>query len=63
MTVLPTPPIVTDDNGDIELYPSIEAASRDLEEIDVLEGTYDVFDSMGRRLSVGASEGAGPNLA
>jgi len=57
MAVLPTPPIVTDDNGAIELYPSVEAARRDMEAIDVLDGVYDVFDGTGSRLSVGASEG------
>jgi hypothetical protein len=57
MSDLPVPPIVTDDNGDIEFHSSVEAAERDMEAIDVLDGVYDVFDSMGRRLSVGASEG------
>jgi hypothetical protein len=57
MAALPVPPIVLDENGDIELYPSVEAAQREMEAIDVLAGVYDVFDSTGRRLSVGASEG------
>ena len=48
------PPIITDENGDIDFYPSVEEAERDMEQIDVLDGVYEVFDSVGTRLSVTA---------
>ncbi len=57
MSDLATPPIVTDDHGDIALHASVEAACQEIEAIDVRDGVYDVFDSRGRRLSLGVSEG------
>ncbi|MGL4745929.1 MAG: hypothetical protein ACRCXL_16285 [Dermatophilaceae bacterium] len=57
MSELAIPPIVVDDRGDIALYATLEAASRELEAIDVLDAIYEVFDSRGRRLSVTAAGG------
>jgi hypothetical protein len=48
----PTPPIIVDDNGDVEIYPTIEVACSKLEAIDVNENAYEVFDSRGRLLRV-----------
>lgn len=52
-----TPPIVTDDSGDINLYGSVEAACQDMEATDVLDGVYVVFDSSGHRLAPAVAEG------
>lgn len=57
MSDLATPPIVTDDHGDIALHGSVEAACQEMEAIDVRDGVYDVFDSRGHRLSLGVSGG------
>ena len=46
------PPIIVDDSGDIEIYPSEVATLMDLEAIDVNDGVYDVFDSRGYRLKL-----------
>ncbi|MPZ96282.1 MAG: hypothetical protein GEU96_15560 [Propionibacteriales bacterium] len=46
------PPIVTDEDGDINIYPSADEAQRDMEAIDVRDGVYMVFDSKGNRLAV-----------
>lgn len=46
----PTPPIVVDENGDIEVYPTVAMAGQALEAIDVIEGSYEMFDSEGRQL-------------
>ena len=42
-----TPPIVIDENGDITLYQSAEAAGCALEPVDVQNGEYVVYDSEG----------------
>ncbi len=47
---VPLPPIVLDDSGDIQVFPSVEAACREIEAIDVKEGVYEAFDTRGRRL-------------
>jgi hypothetical protein len=51
------PPIVIDDHGDIAFYPTVEAASIEMEAIDVLDAAYEAFDSHGRRLSLIVDEG------
>lgn len=50
-------PIVIDERGDISLFPSLADASREMEAIDVVDAAYEAFDSSGRRLSLGVSEG------
>ena len=42
-----TPPFVIDENGDVSLYRSVEAAARALEPIDVKNGEYVAYDSEG----------------
>lgn len=54
MSNAPIPPIVSDENGDINLYPSVEDAEQYMEAIDVRDGVYEVFDSIGNRLAVSA---------
>lgn len=54
MSNAPIPPIVSDENGDINLYPSVEDAEKYMEAIDVRDGVYEVFDSIGNRLAVSA---------
>ena len=44
------PPIVIEESGDIEVYPTVETARRAIEAIDVLDGIYKAFDSDGRSL-------------
>jgi hypothetical protein len=51
---LQPPIIVVDDSGHPELYPTLDAAILDLEGIDVQEGIYRVFDSVGRRITLRA---------
>ena len=51
---VPVPPIVTDESGDIEVYPSVASACMELEAIDVLDGAYEAFDSRGYRLRIDA---------
>lgn len=51
------PPIVIDDHGDLALYATVEAASMDMEAIDVLDDVYEAFDSHARRLSLEVREG------
>ncbi|MFL6090456.1 MAG: hypothetical protein ACJ71Z_09975 [Aeromicrobium sp.] len=46
----PVPPIVVDEDGDIEVYSSVEDVRAWLEAYDVKEGRYEAFDSHGRRL-------------
>ena len=50
MERLPSPPITVDENGDLVVYPSVQAACRELEVYDV--ETYEVFDSLGYRLRI-----------
>ena len=50
----PVPPIVTCDNGDVMLYPSIGEAELGVDAVDVRDGVYEVFDSVGHRLSIDA---------
>ena len=42
-----TPPIVIDENGDVTLYQSVEAAARSLEPIDIKNNEYVAYDSEG----------------
>jgi hypothetical protein len=55
MLELPVPPIVTDEGGDIGVYPSVASACLELEPIDVLDGAYEAFDSRGFRLRIDAA--------
>lgn len=50
-----SPPIITDDNGDMEVYATVEAVCLNLEAVDVRDGVYEVFDSTGRPLRLTAS--------
>jgi hypothetical protein len=54
-----TPPIVVDENGDVSFYPSVEAAARALEPIDVKNNEYIAYDSEGFILQLAFS---GPNV-
>lgn len=51
----PVPPIVVDENGDVNVYESVQAACADLEAIDVRAGVYDAFDSRGFHLLIDTS--------
>ena len=46
--VAPVPPIVVDENGDIEVHPTVEDAVAGLEAVDVRAGVYEFFDSQAR---------------
>ena len=39
------PPIVIDEHGDISIFPSVEAAARYMEPIDVRNNEYVAYDS------------------
>jgi hypothetical protein len=43
-----SPPVLVFDGLDLSIYPTIESICADLEGIDVENGVYKVFDSMGR---------------
>ena len=45
------PPIIVAEGWDVQFYPTVDAAANDLEAIDVREGVYDVYDSLGTRLA------------
>ena len=44
------PPIVIDEDGYLEVYPTVAMARRAVEGLDVIDGVYDAFDSDGRPL-------------
>lgn len=48
-----TPPIIVAEGWDVRLFKSAAEALGSLEPIDVEEGIYQVFDSVGRRLTLG----------
>jgi len=50
------PPIVIDEHGDISLSPSVEAAARYIEPIDVRNNEYVVYDSTGYLLQLVPTE-------
>ncbi len=49
-----TPPIVIDDHGDLEVYPTVAMAGAAVEAADVLNGGLEAFDSEGRPLRFAA---------
>lgn len=49
------PPIIVDENGDLEVYRDVEDACSALEAIDVLDGVYVAYDSRGYPLSIETS--------
>ena len=50
------PPIVLDEHGDISFFPSVEAAARYVEPIDVRNGEYIAYDSSGFLLKLVPTE-------
>jgi hypothetical protein len=54
------PPIVVDENGDIEVYKNVAEAALDLEAIDVLNNEFVIFDSRGRLLDAVATSETSP---
>jgi hypothetical protein len=46
----PTPPILIDEAGYFDIYPSVVVARRAIEAEDVANGVYEAFDSEGRPL-------------
>jgi hypothetical protein len=57
MTEGPTPPIIVNEHGDVTLHSNLESAAADLEAIDVENGEYEFFDSVGRVIHGSVSEG------
>lgn len=55
MQTTPQPPIIIDENGDIELYASLREAALALEAIDVLNEEYEAFDRTGQILRLTAA--------
>jgi hypothetical protein len=51
------PPIILDENGDVQLYPSVGAVIRHLEAVDVLNNEYTFHDSTGRVLEAKVHKG------
>lgn len=58
MSPLSVPPIVIDDNGDVRISPSISTACLRMEPVDVLDGVFQGFDSLGRHLILDIREDA-----
>lgn len=50
MQLIPKPPIVVDESGDVEVYATVEDACADLEVADLNRGAFGLFDSEGREL-------------
>jgi hypothetical protein len=46
-------PVVVADGLDVTVYPTLEEAVANLEGVDVARGVYRVFDSVGRRVTLG----------
>jgi hypothetical protein len=44
------PPVIVDENGDVQPYPSVESAIRAVEAVDVANNEYAFYDSTGRVL-------------
>lgn len=44
------PPIVLDENGDVQAFATVEAVTRYVEIVDVLKNEYAFYDSTGRML-------------
>ena len=51
------PPIILDENGDAQAYPSASAVIRHLEVVDVLNNEYTFHDSTGRVLEAKVHKG------
>ena len=51
------PPIILDENGDVQAYPSVRAVIRHLEVVDVLNNEYTFHDSTGRVLEAKVHKG------
>jgi hypothetical protein len=51
------PPIILDENGDVQAYPSVSAVIRHLEVVDVLNNEYTFHDSTGRVLEAKVHKG------
>jgi len=52
-----TPPIVIDDDGDLEIFASIRDACRYMKPTDVQDDVYDVFDGAGYELTAVVRQG------
>ena len=51
------PPIVLDENGDVQIFPSVDAVTSYVEAIDVLNNEYAFYDSTGRVLEAQVRNG------
>jgi hypothetical protein len=49
-----TPPIIVADGADVTFHASLDDATASMEGVDVEDGTYKVFDAIGRRIEVRA---------
>jgi len=48
------PPVFVVDGGDVSVHDSLEEATRSLEGVDVADGIYTLFDSVGKRIRLRA---------
>lgn len=55
---VPSLPLVVDDSGELSLFLSVAAASRDLEAVDVRDGAYEAFAADGRRIALEVDDDA-----
>ena len=51
------PPIIINEDADVQAYPSVEAAIRDVEVVDILDEIYEFHDSTGRVLKARVDKG------
>ena len=51
------PPIIFNEDADVQAYPSVEAAIRDVEVVDILDEIYEFHDSTGRVLKARVDKG------
>jgi hypothetical protein len=51
------PPVIVNEDGDVQAYPSVQSAILDVEAIDVLKDVYTFHDSTGRILKAQVRNG------
>jgi hypothetical protein len=57
MPIEVVPPIVLDENGDVQAFPSVDSVTSYVEALDVLNNEYAFYDSTGRVLEAQVRKG------
>jgi len=51
------PPIIFNEDADVQIYPSVDAATRDVEAVDIVSSRFTFHDSTGRLLKASVHHG------